>query len=449
MTELFAPAALTVSELNALARELLESRFAGLWVAGEVSNLTRAASGHYYFSLKDGAAQVRCVMFKFAAQRLAVPLQEGAHIEVAGKISLYEARGEFQITVSQVRQVGLGQLYERYERLKQALQAEGLFDAARKRPLPARPRCIGIVTSLAAAALRDVVSTLRRRAPEIPLVVYPAAVQGAGSERTLAAAIQAAAEHNQADVLIVCRGGGSIEDLWAFNEEVLVRAVAASPIPLVSGVGHETDFTLCDFAADLRAPTPTAAAELAAPDRAETLRLLANRSRLLTELLRRHYQHAAQRTDAAAARLQHPRRKLQEQRDSLSAQARQLQQAFRLHLAQRRQQSAAAARLLQLQKPDGTRHRRELTAAQTAFARAGGQFFRQAAERLQRQQTLLHAVSPDNILARGFAVVRTARGKVVRDTASLKTGQKLQLMLADGSRGIQVLPPHGQGELFD
>ena len=178
MTELFAPAALTVSELNALARELLESRFAGLWVAGEVSNLTRAASGHYYFSLKDGAAQVRCVMFKFAAQRLAVPLQEGAHIEVAGKISLYEARGEFQITVSQVRQVGLGQLYERYERLKQALQAEGLFDAARKRPLPARPRCIGIVTSLAAAALRDVVSTLRRRAPEIPLVVYPAAVQG-------------------------------------------------------------------------------------------------------------------------------------------------------------------------------------------------------------------------------------------------------------------------------
>ena len=266
MTELFAPAALTVSELNALARELLESRFAGLWVAGEVSNLTRAASGHYYFSLKDGAAQVRCVMFKFAAQRLAVPLQEGAHIEVAGKISLYEARGEFQITVSQVRQVGLGQLYERYERLKQALQAEGLFDAARKRPLPARPRCIGIVTSLAAAALRDVVSTLRRRAPEIPLVVYPAAVQGAGSERTLAAAIQAAAEHNQADVLIVCRGGGSIEDLWAFNEEILVRAVAASPIPLVSGVGHETDFTLCDFAADLRAPTPTAAAEQSCPD---------------------------------------------------------------------------------------------------------------------------------------------------------------------------------------
>ena len=262
MSDLFAPAALSVSELNHLAKNLLEDQLTGLWVGGEVSNLVKAASGHYYFVLKDQRAQVRCTLFKHAARSLAALLREGEEVEVLGKITLYEARGEFQINVQEVRRKGLGQLFEAYERLKQRLQAEGLFDAARKRPLPTAPQCIGVVTSLAAAALRDVVTTLRRRAPDVRVIVYPTAVQGAGSEFQVASAIAAAAEHAQADVLIVCRGGGSIEDLWAFNEEAVVRAVAASPIPVVSGVGHETDFTLTDFAADVRAPTPTAAARL-------------------------------------------------------------------------------------------------------------------------------------------------------------------------------------------
>ena len=214
-------------------------------------------------------------MFKGAAARLAKPLKEGDHIEVAGKISIYEARGEFQITVNEVRLKGLGQLYEAYERLKAQLQAEGAFAAERKKPLPARAQCIGIVTSLAAAALRDVVTTLKRRAPEIPVIVYPTAVQGAGSEFQIAQAIKTASQRAECDVLIVCRGGGSIEDLWAFNEEPVVRAIEACAIPVVSGVGHETDFTLADFVADVRAPTPTGAAELVSPNRQESLHRLA------------------------------------------------------------------------------------------------------------------------------------------------------------------------------
>lgn len=231
MSELFAPSSISVSELNALAKALLEDHLAGLWIAGEVSNLTRAASGHYYFSLKDSRAQVRCAMFKGAAMRLAKPLKEGDHIEVSGKISIYEARGEFQITVNEVRLKGLGQLYEAYERLKAQLQAEGAFAAERKKPLPARPQCIGIVTSLAAAALRDVVTTLNRRAPEIPVIVYPTPVQGTGSELQIAQAIKTASQRAECDVLIVCRGGGSIEDLWAFNEEPVVRAIETCAIP--------------------------------------------------------------------------------------------------------------------------------------------------------------------------------------------------------------------------
>ena len=325
MSDFFAPAALSVSELNAYARQLLEDNLIDLWVGGEVSNLTRAASGHFYFSLKDARAQVRCVLFKGVVQQLSQPLQEGDHIEVAGKISIYEARGEFQITINAVRHKGLGQLYEAYERLKQQLTAEGLFSKERKRPLPVHPKVVGVVTSLAAAALRDVVTTLRRRHSGISVIVYPTAVQGAGSERQIAAAIISANQQALADVLIICRGGGSIEDLWSYNEEIVVRTVADSAIPTVSGVGHETDFTLTDFAADVRAPTPTAAAELVSPDMAQLRHSVTQWQKRIHQLLEQRYYDASQKLDWLARQLKHPQQNWQQQQQQLRDLARLLQ----------------------------------------------------------------------------------------------------------------------------
>lgn len=345
MSDFFHSDVLSVSELNAFAKSLLENHLAGLWIAGEVSNLTRAASGHYYFSLKDSRAQVRCAMFKGAAVRLAKPLKEGDHIEVSGKISIYEARGEFQITVNEVRLKGLGQLYEAYERLKAQLQAEGAFAAERKKPLPVRPQCIGIVTSLAAAALRDVVTTLKRRAPEIPVIVYPTPVQGAGSELQIAQAIKTASQRAECDVLIVCRGGGSIEDLWAFNEEPVVRAIESCTVPVVSGVGHETDFTLADFVADMRAPTPTGAAELVSPNRQESLHRLAQAQCRLKTVLEQRYFDASQKLDWLARQIRHPRQKLDEQRASIGKLAQTLSysmtQNVRTHTARFERQTQA------------------------------------------------------------------------------------------------------------
>lgn len=449
MSDLFAPAALSVSELNAAAKDLLENAFAGIWVAGEVSNLTRAASGHYYFSLKDAGAQVRCVMFKFTAARLPAPLQEGSRIEVSGKISLYEARGEFQITVNEVRQTGLGQLFERYERLKAQLQAEGLFAPERKQALPAKPQTVGIITSLAAAALRDMVTTLRRRAPQLRVIVYPAAVQGAGSKEQLAAAIAEAGRRSEADVLIVGRGGGSIEDLWSFNEEIVVRAIAACPLPVVSAVGHETDFTLADFAADLRAPTPTAAAELVSPNRADMLAALAQKQTQLHQHLQKHYYNAAQKLDFLAQRLRHPRQQLQEQHKQIRQQQQMLAFALRQQLNAKHQLCAQLAQRTAYARPDTAQAQQRLQHIQAALTQNTNQHINRQHERLAAQTRLLDAVSPQHIMQRGFAVVKTSRGKVVDSAGSLKAGQKLQLHFADGNADVQVAQVQGQDSLFD
>ena len=256
-----------VSLLNRMARERLESAFPLCWVAGEISNLTYAASGHVYFTLKDAQAQVRCVMYRNRAQLLGWRLANGQRIEARVLVTLYEARGDFQLNVENARQAGTGNLYEEFLRRKARLDAEGLFAPEHKRDLPAFPRRIGLITSPQAAALRDVLTTLRRRAPQVGVVLYPTPVQGAGAAREIVAALRMAGERKECDLLILCRGGGSLEDLWEFNDEALARAIRACPLPVISGVGHETDFTLADFAADCRAPTPTAAAELAAPAR--------------------------------------------------------------------------------------------------------------------------------------------------------------------------------------
>ena len=449
MSELFAPSSISVSELNALAKALLEDHLAGLWIAGEVSNLTRAASGHYYFSLKDSRAQVRCAMFKGAAARLAKPLKEGDHIEVAGKISIYEARGEFQITVNEVRLKGLGQLYEAYEWLKAQLQAEGAFAAEHKKPLPARPQCIGIVTSLAAAALRDVVTTLKRRAPEIPVIVYPTAVQGAGSEFQIAQAIKTASQRAECDVLIVCRGGGSIEDLWAFNEEPVVRAIEACAIPVVSGVGHETDFTLADFVADVRAPTPTGAAELVSPNRQESLHRLAQAQGRLKTVLEQRYFDASQKLDWLARQIRHPRQKLDEQRTHIHKLAQTLScsmtQNVRAHTARFERRTQA----LQHFRPDISVYRQDIDRFQTTLSHAFRQLLTQRHQSLTAQTALLEAVSPQQILERGFSVVKNTRGQVIRNANALKQGQKLHIIFADGETDVRVTKEQAQRELFD
>src|ERR671915_2083632 len=289
--------ALTVSQLLRNVRDTLERRFPLMWVRGELSNLSRAPSGHWYFTLKDDGAQVDCVMFRSRAAALAWEVRNGAQVEVRALVSLYEPRGRFQLTVEAMRQAGLGPLYERFLRLKKKLGDEGLFDPAAKRALPEHPRAIGVLTSLAAAALRDVLTTIARRNPAIPVIVYPVPVQGEAAAARIATMLRRANARAECDVLLLVRGGGSLEDLWQFNEEVLARAIRASVIPVVVGVGHETDFTIADFAADQRAPTPTAAAELVSPSRVQLTALLADCARRLTREMRRRLDYAGQGRD--------------------------------------------------------------------------------------------------------------------------------------------------------
>ena len=278
---------ISVAELNRLTRDLLERNLPLMWVAGEISNFKRYGSGHCYFTLKDAQAQVDCVMFRGRAQLLGWQPQDGTKVEVRALPTLYEARGKFQLSVEVMRRAGLGALYEAFERLKAKLEQEGLFDPARKRPLPRFPRAVGVVTSPQAAALRDVLTTLKRRMPGLPVILYPTPVQGEGAGSRIAAAISLAGARRECDVLIVCRGGGSIEDLRSFNEEAVARAILTSPVPVVTGIGHETDFTIADFVADARAPTPTGAATLASPGRDELSRLLLQQAHRLLRVFRR------------------------------------------------------------------------------------------------------------------------------------------------------------------
>ena len=381
---------LTVSQLLRSVRDTLERRFPLAWVSGELSNLSRAASGHVYFTLKDSGAQVDCVMFRSRAALLAAELREGMQVEARALVTLYEPRGRFQLSVEALRPAGLGPLYERFLRLKERLGAEGLFDERLKRPLPEHPRAIGVVTSLAAAALRDVLTALARRNPAVPVIVYPVPVQGEGAGARIAAMLAKASARAECDVLLLVRGGGSIEDLWAFNEEAVARALRACAMPVIVGVGHETDFTVADFAADRRAATPTAAAELAVLSRTELLRRTAQCARGISRELGRRLQYAMQAVDAAARRLVHPAERLR----------------------------AAQALLEQLR-------------ARLAFA-FGHQVHRSEA-RLERLRASLAGLDPAAVLARGYSITRNAAGGVLRDAASALEGDLIRTTLARGS----------------
>ncbi|WP_413192714.1 exodeoxyribonuclease VII large subunit [Pararobbsia alpina] len=429
---------LPVSALNRAIANVLERAFPLAWISGEVSNFTRAASGHWYFSIKDAGAQIRCVMFRGRAQYADFIPREGDKIEVRALVAMYEPRGELQLNVEQVRRTGQGRLFEAFLKLKKQLESEGLFDADRKRALPPHPRAIGVVTSLAAAALRDVLTTIVRRAPHVPVIVYPAPVQGVDSAARLREMVELAGQRAEVDVLIVCRGGGSIEDLWSFNDEALARTIASSPIPVVSGVGHETDFTIADFAADLRAPTPTGAAELVSPQRALLLRDLSQHHGQLARAFERGIERRAQQVDWLARRLVSPAERLARQRQHID------QLAARLAGAAARTTQNAHARFALLEmrwrrhRPDAEAGLKRIDQASARLTQAFERGHERRIARVRELAARTELLSPRRTLERGYAAVLDAKGHAVRSPAALERGRRVTVHLADGSADIGI-----------
>ena len=414
-----APPVVTVSELNRRVRALLENQFETLWVAGELSNVKKAPSGHWYFCLKDPAAQIECAMFRTRAQFLDFRPENGQQVEVRARVTLYEPRGHFQLVVEEIRKAGLGALFEAFEKLKAKLQAEGLFDAGRKRALPAFPRAIGIVTSPAAAALRDVLTTLARRARMVPVILYPAQVQGESAAAQIARAIALANARAEVDVLIIARGGGSLEDLWAFNEEVVARAICASAIPMVSGVGHETDFSIADFVADMRAATPTAAAVAASPDRIGYCDAVTALRRRLARDVRRTVEAGAQRLDSAARRLLTPAERVARDRERVAQLARRLARAL----------------------PDLAAERRALRRVREQLGAALGAGLRERSGRAAQLRTALAHLDPTQVLGRGYSIVRDAEGHVRTTSRGLAPGNALDITFSEGGALVKVHEP--------
>ena len=415
-----APRSWSVAGLLLAVSDALAARFGAVTVRGELSGFTRAASGHCYFTLKDAdgeAAGLRCAMFRRAAAGLSLQPRDGMQVEVRGRLAVYEARGELQMVVEALRPLGAGSLYEEFLRLKAKLGAQGCFDAERKRKLPGFPRVLGVITSTAGAALHDVLTALERRAPHVRIVVYPSQVQGPDAPAALVSAFAQVARRAECDAVLLCRGGGSIDDLWAFNDERVVRAVLACPVPVVCGVGHETDVTLADLAADLRAATPTAAAELAAPPRAQ---LLTDLSRIADVLQRRMGQRmdvAAQRLDNVALRLQRPSRWLSGQ-------------GGRLELLRERSRAALAGAM----RLAPVRLREREQAWQQAMRRS----LAAEAGRLDHLQARVSSLDPRQVLARGYAWVEGGDGRPVTAAASLQPGMALRAQWADGQALVTV-----------
>jgi exodeoxyribonuclease VII large subunit len=427
----------TVSRLNREARGLLESALPSLWITGELSNLSRPASGHWYFSLKDEVAQVRCAMFRQRNLAVRVVPRDGMQVLLRARVGLYEARGEFQLVVDHLEEAGEGELRRRFEALKQKLAAEGLFDSARKRPAPRFPRRIGVVTSPTGAALRDVLHVLGRRFPSIPVLLYPVPVQGAGAAREIAAMLAAADRRRDVDVLLLVRGGGSLEDLWAFNDEGLARTIAGLGLPLICGIGHEVDFTIADFVADVRAPTPSAAAELAVPDASacrDALAVTAGRLRSAAARSARRHRDALREAARRLARL-HPAQAVRERMQRLDElQARALAAVLRERRARVERllrlgaELAAASPAHRLQS-----FRQRATQAAKRLAPSLAQGVAQAGLRLQSAVRALHATSPLATLDRGYAIVnRAADGVLVRDPQQAPRGTDLDVRVAGG-----------------
>ena len=403
----------SVASLLLAVSDALAARFSAVAVRGELSGWSRAASGHCYFTLKDtSGAGLRCAMFRRAAQMVPFAPADGQQVELRGRLAVYEARGELQLVVESMQRVGAGNLYEEFLRLRARLEAEGLFHPSRKRPIPAFPRRIAVVTSPSGAAIHDVLTTLARRAGHVEVMLVPTLVQGAAAPAEVVRAISIANQDSGADLIVLCRGGGSLEDLWAFNDERVVRAVCGSRLPVVCGVGHETDITLADLAADLRAPTPTAAAELAAPARADLLRSLAQQEELMRRRLRQRLEGAAQRIDTLALRLKLPAQRVGAERARLANLAQRHQAALRQALGLRQQElQHRSARLRQAAHAGSQRH----------------------GDQLNARAARLSALDPAQVLRRGYAWVETPEGHAIVSAQGLVNGQALRAVWADGT----------------
>ena len=427
----------TISQLNAQARMLLERGLGSVWLEGEISNLARPASGHWYFSLKDESAQVRCAMFRSRSMLVRFPVKDGARVLARGRVSLYEARGEFQVVVEHLEEAGEGALRRRFEELKKKLLAEGLFEAEQKQPLPTLPRRVGVITSPTGAALRDILHILQRRFPAVPVLIYPVAVQGEAAPREIVQALQVADARRDCDVLILARGGGSLEDLMAFNDESVARAIYACGIPVISGVGHETDVTIADFVADERAPTPSGAAERAVPDSAQYLRALSALERGLAQSIRRKLLSLRQSLAHSERALGHlsPRARLLQHAQRLDELEQRLQRAVSARLERARVRLANAEALLGRSSPVRRLAplKQRLEAAQRRVPVAMQRRLQAARERFERSLRTLNAVSPLATLDRGYAIVTGDGSHVVTDASSLVTGSSIEARLARGS----------------
>ncbi len=447
MADLFTPAVperdvYSPTRLNREARTLLERGFPVLWIEGEMSNLSRPSSGHWYFSIKDEGAQLRCAMFRQRNLLARFTPRDGQVVLLRGRISLYEPRGDYQFLVDHIEEAGEGALRRRFELLKTRLAAEGLFATERKRPLPKHPARIGVVTSPSGAAIRDVLHVLRRRFCSIPVLIYPVPVQGAGAATQIAAAIRLASARADCDVLILARGGGSLEDLWSFNEEVVARAIAACTIPIVSGVGHEVDFTIADFVADLRAPTPSGAAELVAPDCKEWARHLSSCARRLQQALQRSHVRKADRLVWLQRRLAqlHPGVALRQRAQRLDELEQRLERAIGQHL--RHGHSVLARHTAHLRQASPALRlisaRNRLESARIAIQRVVHRRVERARTKVELAAGRLNAVSPLATLQRGYAIVSNAAGDVVTDATTLRSGDTIHARLAQGQFAARV-----------
>lgn len=460
----------SVSALVHAVSDTLKARFATITIQGEISSFSRATSGHCYFNLKDENAQLRCAMFQRTAQYLSFNPANGDEVQARGRLALYEQRGELQLIIEYMRPVGQGRLLEQFQQLKQKLGHEGLFDPQRKQTPPPYPQAIGLISSLQAAALHDVITTIKRRAPHIQLIVYPAAVQGTQAVTELVNAIQTACARKEVDVLLICRGGGSLEDLWSFNEEIVIRAIAACQIPVISGIGHETDFTLTDFVSDIRAPTPTAAAELVSPTQQTLLQTVAHHQQQLQKELRHAFDQYAQRIDRAALALHQPQSLIQAQAQKLTQTKMRLEHVAQYQLQQKKQtlteiekhwpkllrnamqqqhirynQTIVHWQNLPLAKQIHTAQQ-QLQSLSSRLQWAYQQQLNKHQQHINRLEAQLTSLNPEQILSRGYAWIQDNQGHVISSSKQLYAGQIIQAKFADGN--AQATINHSEPDLI-